>query len=88
MNLGGITMDLKKLFPLSYKKSLVVSLIVYIIAAIVMGAIIGLAGWMTGWIPVAGTVIGWLLRGISILAELYVLGGIVVSILLALKVIK
>ena len=52
-------MDLKKLFPLSYKKSLVVSLIIYIIAAIVLGAIIGLAGWMTGWIPVAGTVIGW-----------------------------
>ena len=81
-------MDLKKLFPLSYKKSLLVSLIVYIVVAIIAGALIGLAGLLTGWIPVVGMVVGWALRIISILVEVYVIGGIVVSILLALKVIK
>ena len=81
-------MDLKKLFPLSYKQSLLVSIIVYVIVAIIAGVLIGLAGLITGWIPVAGTLVGWILRIISILVEVYVIGGIVVSILLALKVIK
>ena len=81
-------MDLKKLFPLSYKKSLLVSLIVYIVIAIVAGAIIGLAGFVTGWVPVVGTLVGWALRIISIIVEVYVIGGIIVSILLKLKVIK
>ena len=81
-------MDLKKLFPLSYKKSLLVSLIVYIVIAIIAGALIGLAGLLTGWIPLVGLLVGWVLRIISILVEVYVIGGIVVSILLKLKVIK
>ena len=81
-------MDLKKLFPFSYKKSLLVSLIVYIVVAIVAGLLIGFAGFITGWIPVAGAVIGWVLRILSILVEIYVIGGIIVSVLRALKVIK
>ena len=81
-------MDLKKLFPLSYKQSLLVSIIVYIVIGIIMGAVIGLAGYITGWIPVAGRIIGWTLRILSILTEIYVIGGIIVSVLRALKVIK
>lgn len=79
---------LEKLFPLSYKQSFLVSLIVYIVVGIVMGALIGLAGFITGWIPVAGTVIGWILRILSILVEAYVIGGIVITILLKVNVIK
>ncbi len=81
-------MDLKKLFPYSYQKSLLVSLIIYIVTAIVASLLIGFAGAITGWIPVAGTLIGWALRIVGILVDIYVVGGIVVSILLALKVIK
>ena len=81
-------MDLKKLFPYSYQKSLLVSLIIYIVTAIVASLLIGFAGAITGWIPVVGTLVGWALRIVGIIVDIYVVGGIVVSILLALKVIK
>lgn len=81
-------MDLKKLFPYSYQKSLLVSLIIYIVTAIVASLLIGFAGLLTGWIPVVGTLVGWALRIVGIIVDIYVVGGIVVSILLALKVIK
>ena len=81
-------MDLKKLFPLSYEKSTLVAIITYIVVAIIAGALIWLAGLLTGWIPVVGAIIGWALRIISILVEAYVVVGIVLKILLALKVIK
>ncbi len=81
-------MNLKKLFPYSYRKSLLVSLVIYIVTAIVASLLIGFAGVLTGWIPVAGVLVGWALRIVGILVDIYVVGGIVVSILLALKVIK
>lgn len=81
-------MDLKKLFPYSYQKSLLVSLIIYIVTAIVASLLIGFAGALTGWIPVVGDLVGWILRIVGIIVDIYVVGGIVVSILLALKVIK
>ena len=81
-------MDLKKLFPYSYQKSLLVSLIIYIVTAIVASLLIGFAGAITGWIPVVGTLFGWALHIVGIIVDIYVVGGIVVSILLALKVIK
>ncbi|MBQ7369639.1 MAG: hypothetical protein IJW58_01540 [Clostridia bacterium] len=81
-------MDLKKLFPYSYQKSLLVSLIIYIVTAIVASLLIGFAGLLTGWIPAVGTLVGWALRIVGIIVDIYVVGGIVVSILLALKVIK
>ena len=81
-------MDLKKLFPLSYEKSTLVSIITYLVVAIIAGALIWLAGALTGWIPVAGAIIGWALRIVSIIIEVYVITGIVLKILLALNVIK
>ena len=81
-------MDLRKLFPISYKQSLLVSVIIYLIQAVVAGLAIGFAGLLTGWIPLVGVIVGWVLRIISMLVEIYVVGGIIVSILLALKVIK
>ena len=86
--IGVITMDLRKLFPISYKQSLLVSVIIYLIQAVVAGLAIGFAGLLTGWIPLVGVIVGWVLRIISMLVEIYVVGGIIVSILLALKVIK
>ena len=86
--IGVITMDLLKLFPISYKQSLLVSVIIYLIQAVVAGLAIGFAGLLTGWIPLVGVIVGWVLRIISMLVEIYVVGGIIVSILLALKVIK
>ena len=80
-------MDLKKLFPYSYQKSLLVSLIIYIVTAIVASLLIGFAGAITGWIPVVGTLVGWALRIVGIIVDIYVVGGIVVCNLNALKVI-
>lgn len=81
-------MDLKKLFPISYNKSLLIALVVYIAVAIVAGLLIGFAGLITGWIPVVGAIVGWILRIVSAIVEIYVISGIIVKILLALKVIK
>ena len=81
-------MDLKKLFPISYNKSLLIALVVYIAVAIVAGLLIGFAGLITGWIPVVGAIVGWILRIVSAIVEIYVICGIIVKILLALNVIK
>lgn len=81
-------MDLKKLFPISYNKTLLVGIILYLVVAIVAGLLIGLAGLLTGWIPVVGAIVGWVLRIAGILVEIYVVVGIILNILVALKVIK
>lgn len=81
-------MNLKKLFPISYEKSTLVSILVYLVTAVVASLLIAFAGAITGWIPVVGTLIGWALRIVGIVVDIYVVGGIVVSILLALKVIR
>ena len=81
-------MDLKKLFPYSYQKSLLVSLIIYIVTAIVASLLIGFAGAITGWIPVVGTLVGWALRIVGIIVDIYVLAGIVISVLAFLKIVK
>ena len=81
-------MDLKKLFPLSYQLDLVKSIIYYLVAAIVAGLLIWLSTALTGWIPVVGAIIGWVLGIASTISEIYVIAGIVVSILLKLDVIK
>ena len=81
-------MNLKKLFPFSYEKSTLVSIIIYLVTAVVASLLIAFAGTLTGWIPVVGTLIGWALRIVGIVVDIYVVGGIVVSILLALKVIR
>lgn len=86
-------MDLKKLFPISYKYthsvgSLIVGILLYVVVAIVAGLLIGFAGVLTGWIPLVGAVIGWLLRIAGILVEIYVIAGIILQVLVYLKIVK
>ena len=85
--------ELKKWFPVSFDRAkslgdFIIGLIIYVIVGALLGLLIGFAGAITGWIPVVGTIIGWVLRILSILAEVYVVGGIVLLILAFLKVIK
>jgi len=84
---------LKKLFPLSFKRTdtaanLVVGILIYVVAAIVAGAVIGLSALITGWIPVIGLLIGWALGVVGSIVEIYVVAGIVIQILVFAKVIK
>ena len=79
---------LKKLFPTSYKNTLLGSVLRYLLIAIVAGLLIWLATLLTGWIPVVGTIIGWVLGIAGTIVEIYVVAGIVVSILRKLNVIK
>ena len=84
---------LKKFFPLSFKRTesvadLIIGILIYILTAVIAGAVIWLASLITGWIPLAGALIGWLLRVIGTLIEVYVTAGIVIQILVFCKVIK
>lgn len=84
---------LKKFFPISFKytadgTALAIGIILYVILGIVFGAVIALSGFLTSWIPVVGDVIGILLNAVSMLAEAYVVGGIVIQVLVFCKVIK
>lgn len=81
-------MNLKKLFPISYEKSLLSGIIKYLVVAIVAGLLIWLSTALTGWIPVIGTIIGWVLGIVSTIVEIYVIAGIIVSILRKLDIIK
>ena len=86
-------MDLKKLFPISYKYtdsigSLLIGILLYIVVAIVAGLLIWRAGMIIGWIPVVGAIIGWVLRIAGILVEIYVVAGIVIQLLVFFKIIK
>ena len=84
---------LKKIFPLSFKRTdtvanLVIGVLIYLVAGVIAGALIALATMITGWIPVVGAVIGWVLGVASTLFGIYVLAGIVIQILVFAKVIK
>lgn len=84
---------LKKFFPISFNKSdstsnLVIGIIIYLVIGIIAGAIIGLAGLITGWIPLVGALVGWVLRIIASVVELYVVAGIVILVLSFLKVLN
>ena len=79
---------LKNVFPISYQKSLLYSVLYYLVIAIVAGLLIWLATALTGWIPVVGPLVGWVLGIAGTLVEIYVVAGIVISILHTLKVIK
>ena len=81
-------MNLKKLFPVSYEKSLLIDIIKYLVVAIVASLLIWVAGFVTGWIPAVGALVGWILRIVGIVVDVYVVVGIVLSILVALKVVK
>ena len=84
---------LKKLFPLSFKRTdtvanLIVGILLYLVVGIVAGILIWLSTAIVGWIPVVGAIIGWVLGIVSSLIGLYVLAGIIIQILVYCKVIK
>ena len=84
--------SLKKIFPFSYKyvgsvKNILIGILLYLVVGVLAGLAIYLAGFLTGWIPVVGTLVGWVLRIVGILADVYVGGGIVVQLLVHFKVI-
>ncbi len=84
---------LKKLFPLSFKytkdaANLVIGILIYIVIGIIAGALIWLAGMIIGWIPVVGALVGWVLRLVGSLIDVYVVAGIVIQVLVFAKVIK
>ncbi len=84
---------LKKIFPLSFKRTdsvgnLIVGILIYLVVGIIAGALIGLAPAITGWIPAVGGLIGWVCGIIGGLVDVYVLIGIVVQVLAFVGVIK
>lgn len=86
---------IKKIWAFSFtvqKKnatSLVVNLIVWVLAAVIAGLLIGLAGWIGGLLPeVLGGLIGWVLRIIGTIVDVYCVVGIVLAILNFCDVLK
>ena len=89
---GVFGMDLKKIFPLSFKyvgsgKNLLIGILVYLLVGVLAGLAIWVAGLLTGWIPVVGALIGWILRIAGILVDVYVVAGIIVQLLKHFKAI-
>ena len=83
---------IKQLFPISWKyqkngKELAIGIIIYIVAFIIGGLLLGIAGLFTG-IPVLGVILGWVLRIVGALLELYVVAGIIFSILIYVGVVN
>ena len=68
---------LKKLFPFTAKANDVTSLVIAIVIYVVIGAIIGVILSIVGKIPFAGIICGI----VGALAEIYCLGGIILSVL-------
>lgn len=84
---------LKKIFPLSFKRTdtaanLIIGILLYVVVAIVAGALIFLATMLGGWIPVVGAILGWALGVVGSLIGVYTLAGIVIQILVFAKVLK
>ena len=84
---------MKGFFPLSFKYSkdlvsMIWGIIVYLVVAAVAGLLIWLASMLGGWVPIAGNVLGWILRIASIIVEVYTVIGIIVLILAFLKIVK
>lgn len=80
------TFDLDKYIKIEFKENpelyhMIVEIVVYLVASIVSGAVLGVLGWLIGFLwpiwSIAGTVSG-----------LYVLAGIVLSVLKFCKVVK
>lgn len=81
-------MDLRKLFPTSYKKSFIASVIIYLLEGFVAGWAISLADLFLSDTAFFGKIASTILGISALLVELYVFVGIIVSILLALKILK
>lgn len=76
---------LKKVFPFSFKEkkglgALIVNILIYIVVGAIAGAVIGI---LRG-IPVVGLLVGI----VCTLIDIYVVAGIIISILDYLKVLK
>lgn len=85
--------QLKKFFPFSFKridtvKDLAIGIVMYLCVGILAGLAIWLGGLVTGWIPVLGAVIGWVLKILGTLVDIYVVAGIIIQVLVYLKVIE
>lgn len=87
--------SLKKIWAFSFvtqKKnvsSLVINLIIWVVAAVIAGLMIGLAGWIGGLLPeILSGLIGWVLRIIGTVVDLYCVIGIVLSILYYCDILK
>lgn len=84
---------LKKIFPLSFKRTdtagnLIIGILLYLIVGIVAGAVITIATFLGGWIPVVGAILGWALGVVGSLIGIYTLAGIVIQILVFANVLK
>ena len=83
---------IKKLFPISWKyqkdgKELAIGIIIYIVAFVIGGLLLAIAGLFTG-IPVLGVILGLVLRIVGALLDLYVVVGIIFSILIYVGVVN
>ena len=69
---------LKKYFPFSFRKKpetkeLIIDILIYVIAGAIAGAVIGVLGQIK--------LIGWIFKIVGGVAELYVIAGIVLTVL-------
>ena len=76
---------IKKYFPLSFKektevKDLVINILVYLAGAIAVGVLMG----AFSDVPV----VNWMLGILGTLAEIYIVGGVVLSMLDYFKIVK
>ncbi|MBQ7907044.1 MAG: hypothetical protein IJ309_03615 [Clostridia bacterium] len=85
---------LRKLYPASFKlekkvvKPFVITLVVYVVIGIIMAVISGVTNALVGGIEVVGPIVGVVLWAITTIVDIYCTGGIVVSILKFVGVIK
>lgn len=82
---GFVVMDLlKKIFPFSFGTADVATLVIKIIVYVVVGAVIGFVFSLVAIIPIVNILVGLL----GTLVEIYILGGIAVTVLDFCKVLK
>lgn len=84
---------LKRLFPISFKRSksvvdLIIGIIIYLVIGAIAGAVIALAAKLIAGIPAVGPIIAWALGIVSSLLGIWVFVGIVVLILAFLRILK
>ena len=88
--------NLKKLFPLSFRgdesvKDLVIGILIHLVVGIVAALLIWVGGFVAellSFLPIVGALLGWVLRIVGIVVDLYIIAGIVLEILVYCKVIN
>lgn len=76
---------LKKFFPYSFGAKDVTGLVIKIVVYLVVGLIVSLVCKLVSLIPFVGPIVAWLVGSV---VDLYVLVGIVLTVLDYLKVLK